>query len=150
MAARIEILQGLTDILHELATENTYVIANSIPVVKWSDASTDLTGIYVLVQVDNSRQLFGDSDCYEVICSYRVRSYQADDEDRSSSTALYEEISALLVNMTPAQCNGTDVASGTGLTIDGIIEREQGDGQQENYWEQPIQATFYMQVATTT
>lgn len=150
MTARIQITKALMNILEELVTANTYISTHSIPVVQWTEAGTDIGQRFALVQASQTQRLFANSNCYSVDAVVHAMTYMGDDQSRTSNNALFEELSALMIGLTPATCNATTAHSGSGLTIDGIINHIQSDSIEDNYWQQSIQATFFMQVATTT
>lgn len=147
--SKLKIINSLTEILKELAEEDAFVIANSVQVLKWAEALPNIEGRYALVQVSQASELYGTgSGCWRVLGAYHSLSHMGEDKSRVSCNELYEELGGLLTNMTPANCNGTDAHTNSGLTIDGIIDREESDTVIGNYWQQSIQAVFFMQVVT--
>ena len=144
MTAPTQAAKLLMNVLEELVTENTYVSTNSLPVLQWDEAGTDIGERYVLVQCADSQRLFATSDCFRLTASLHAMTYMGDDQSRASNNALYEEMVQLMHDLTIAACNGT-TAIGQNFVVDGIIDHVQADGIVDSYWQQSIEATFFMQ-----
>ncbi len=142
---RIKIIDKVEEMLAELASENSYVIAQSIPCNPWCDADGSGSRAKVISQVISSRRMAPDKDFYEVTSAYHAMSYIADDEDRSYCNRLFEEL-ANIISATGIvnALNTTAVTTNDGITVDGVVVDNTSDTIQDNAWVMSIMFRIFV------
>lgn len=150
-ASRIKIVDRVQAMLTELAAENAYVIAQSIPCDQWCDADGTGSRVKVISQVISSRRIAPDKDFYEVTSAYHSMSYIADDEDRADCNRLFEELHNIVSSSgIVAALNGTSVTTNDGITVDGVVVDSTSDTVQDNAWVMSIVFRIYATVISSS
>lgn len=104
----------------------TYITANSISVEQYDDNSKELKLPLVSVRCMPLSKIAPNAPYYIGECEFTCMSYIADDKDRVVLKAMYSDVFDFSTDLTVL-----DLATETGLTIDGIVFSESGDEERD-------------------
>lgn len=143
--AGLNIHKKLEDSLVTLIGNISYISTNSIPVINYHDNSETRAAVMVMIEASLEEPAVPEvPNCgaWKVPVKIYAISYIADDTDRADLQRLYQEIFGYVVNsLTPAV-----LTTQSGLSIDGIIQSEGGDPEDDDgYQALIIKRDIYLQ-----